>query len=191
MWDSLWSSQTPALKSPAVENRPTHDFAMIRYHRVLLAAKTPVRTSVSKSFIIIFGRQHHSCSQTNKASSHRWSDFQTQVHCWWKQVRALCSTVSISEASVLRSQRVSSRMTFWPTVFGYEILIMLPVRRAADVTWQVRFILLSCKWCVFRELAAVREHGVCVCLCVQRPRVEFMSLSHSSAPIERSPLQSD
>lgn len=76
-------------------------------------------------------------------------------------------------------------------IFGYEILIMLPVRRAADVTWQVRFIVLSCKWCVFRELAAVREHDVRVCLCVQRPRVEFMSLPHSSAPIERSPLQSD
>lgn len=189
MWDSSWSSQTPALKSPAVESRPTHDFTMIRYRRVLLAAKTPVQTSVSESFIVVCGRQHHSCSQTNKASSHRWSDFQTQVHCWWKQVRALCSTVSISKASVLRS------WAEW--LFGQRFSVMKfssCYASSGQQMWRGRCGLLSCLVSdVFFGNSPLRENTVCVCvcLCVQRPRVEFMSLSHSGAPIERSPLQSD
>lgn len=52
------------------------------------------------SFFVLYQHQcHHLINmQTNKASSHRWSDFQIQLHCWWEQVGALCTTVSISEA---------------------------------------------------------------------------------------------
>lgn len=148
-----------------------HDFTMIRYHRVLLAAKTPVRTSVSKSFIVIFGHQHHSCSQTNKASSHRWSDFRTQVHCWWKQVRALCSMVSISKASVLRS------WAEW--LFGQRFLVMKfssCYTSGGQQMWRGRCGLLSCLVSDVFFGNSPPERTRCVCSCV------FRGLVSSSCP---------
>lgn len=71
------------------------------------AVKLPCLSSASAPITAI------TTTHTNKANCHRWCDFQTQPHCWREQVGALCSTASISEASVRRE--LCGRSLSWAT----------------------------------------------------------------------------